>query len=321
LRRAAVCIVLVANGVAASEDNAASVRANDVRTASLADRDADGAPDDFDNCSGIWNPDQVNSDGDRFGDRCDNCPYVQNDDQKDRNGDGVGNRCTYDVTGDGFTDERDVRAFAAALDGAYTAQCDLDDDGRVDLLDLALFAQVVRIGIASDDLWDFTYAFIDHSRDGGGIAIPQGMNVSAIPGSNLIVFPGRSALLVRSGPTGDTATEGVLTSRPFVPRGPRLTVAVLSESSDVQGTVRILRPTRTPAAPPPESVLIEEPLRNDTPGTGVRARFASQTVDLSPWFNREHPLRSERIQVQFRQRTTRPGAGYFTLIGDVRTGP
>ena len=288
----------------------------------LPDRDGDSIPDQFDNCVPGRNPNQENSDGDRFGDACDNCPYVQNNEQADRDGDGVGNRCAIDITGDGFTDEADVGVFAAAVDGTFNPACDFDDDGRVALLDLALFARSVRVGIASDDLWDFTWAFVDHSVNGGfGLATPQGMVVSAIWGSDLIVFPGRWALMVRSDATGSPEAEGVLTSRPFVPRGPRLTLTAVSESPDVAATVRVLHPTRTPSTPSPESILLDVPLRNDRPATGPSARFLGQVLDLNPWFNAERPLRNQRIQVQIRQHTTRAGSGYFTLIGDVRTGP
>jgi hypothetical protein len=73
--------------------------------------------------------------------------------------------------------------------------------------------------------------------------------------------------------------------------------------------------------PSPDNNLLDEPLRNDRPATGPSARFLGQVLDLNPWFNAEHPLRNQSIQVQIRQHTTRAGSGYFTLIGDVRTGP
>ncbi len=58
------------------------------------DRDGDGIPDDVDNCPGVKNPTQIDTDGDGVGDACDddidgdgvlnvndNCPYVYNPDQ------------------------------------------------------------------------------------------------------------------------------------------------------------------------------------------------------------------------------------------------
>jgi hypothetical protein len=288
----------------------------------LQDEDRDSITDQLDNCVAVPNPHQENSDGDRFGDACDNCPFVQNNEQADRNRDGVGNRCAIDITSDGFTDDADLEAFAAAIVGAYNPACDFDDNGRVDLIDLAIFAPSVRIGIGSDDLWDFTFAFVDHSIRGGfGLGTPQGTVISGIPGSDLIVFPGRSALMVRSDTAGNPEAEGVLTSRPFVPRGPRLTLSALSESPHVAAMVRVLRPTRAPSMPPPEDILLEVPLRNDRPGTGPSARFLDQTIDLSRWFNEAEPIRNHRIQVQVRQHTTSAGSGYFTLVGDMRTGP
>ncbi len=50
--------------------NCAKVRA--------ADCDADGSPDDIDNCLGVANPDQWDSDADGQGDACDICPFFAN---------------------------------------------------------------------------------------------------------------------------------------------------------------------------------------------------------------------------------------------------
>lgn len=296
-----------------------------IRTGALVaeeDRDGDGVPDATDNCRSVANGDQTDTDRDRHGDACDNCVYDENDDQLDTDGDGVGNRCTTDIDGDSFAGPADLEAFGRAIGGAYDRRCDLDDDGRVDLVDLAIFSKATRIGVESDGMWDFTFAFVGHGTRGGlGASVGPGMQLSSIPGSDLIAFPSPYALLVRSNDAGDPVSEGILTSRPFVPRGPRLLVKTLSESPAVRATLRVLRPTRWPITPPREDILLEVPLRNDRPGTGPSARFQEQEVDLSPWFNREAPLRSRPIQVQVRQHTTEAGSGYFTLIGGVRTGP
>ena len=291
-------------------------------SAADTDSDGDGVPDVVDNCPSVPNPDQTNSDGDRFGDACDNCPYLPNNDQADRDGDGVGDRCATDVNQDGYTDEADLALLMAALEGAYDARCDFDGSGTIDLVDLALFARQLRIGIASDEFHDFTVDFVDYSVN-GGFALParRGMVLTATPGSDLLVYPSPFALLVRSNEAGDPASEGVLTSRPFVPGGPLLTMWVISESRDVVASVRLLRPTRTPRAPAPEDVLLEAPLRNDRPGVSPAAGFLPQVLDISRWFNAEHPLRSPALQLQIRQHTARAGYGYFTLVGNIRSGP
>jgi len=65
---------------------------DDLKFASI-DRDRDGIPDYTDNCPGIPNPNQENSDNDSHGDACDNCPYDDNEDQADSDGNGVGDAC------------------------------------------------------------------------------------------------------------------------------------------------------------------------------------------------------------------------------------
>lgn len=284
-----------------------------------ADRDHDRVPDRIDNCPDVPNPEQDNNDGDRAGDDCDNCPFIANEDQADQDGDGVGDRCRTDLDGDGYTEARDIDVFAAAMGGG-DACCDLDADGHVDLRDLALFARPILVGLDTDPVRNFTFGFVDHSEYGGlGYVIPQGTVISAIPGSDLIPFPGTLALLVRSNRLGEPRSVGVLTSRPFVPRGPRLELSVLSESAEVAGTVRVLRATRTPRTPAPEDILVEVPLKNTAPATGPQAVFETQTIDISPWYDAAAPLRSMPLQLQIRQHTTRRGSGYFTLVGDVRT--
>ena len=291
------------------------------------DRDGDGVADALDDCPDVADAHQTNSDGDRFGDVCDVCPYLKSNDQSDRDGDGRGDRCTLDLDRDGFTDESDLALLVAAEGGDGREGGDLDGNGVVDLVDLALFAQQLHVGIGSDDEgeesapWDFSFAFYDHSLSGGyGMVVPRGMTISVAPRSDLIAFPGPLALLVRSGETGRVEEEGRMTSLPFVPTGPKLTLSVLSENEAVDARVRVLRPTRTPRAPVPAEVLLDVPLRNDAPGGGPGARFVEQTLDISPWFDAAHPLRSPPIQIQVSQHTRRPGFAYYTLIGDVRTG-
>ncbi|HEX5760910.1 MAG TPA: lamin tail domain-containing protein [Thermoanaerobaculia bacterium] len=59
----------------------------------MSDFDADGDPDDADNCPTTPNPDQADADGDGVGDACDNCPTTPNPGQADEDDDGLGDAC------------------------------------------------------------------------------------------------------------------------------------------------------------------------------------------------------------------------------------
>jgi uncharacterized delta-60 repeat protein len=112
------------------------------------DDDDDGIPDSQDNCRGLPNPDQTDTDQDGQGDACDsdddgdgvpddedNCPGVSNADQADADDDGVGDACDPDRDGDGVGDEEDncpgvANADQADLDGDDIGDaCDSDRDG------------------------------------------------------------------------------------------------------------------------------------------------------------------------------------------------
>jgi|GEM_PF-4025414 len=58
-----------------------------------SDLDADGVPDDLDNCPATANVDQLDGDGDSLGDLCDNCPGVSNKEQEDADLDNIGDAC------------------------------------------------------------------------------------------------------------------------------------------------------------------------------------------------------------------------------------
>lgn len=122
------------------------------------DDDNDGVLDATDNCSNLYNPDQINSDGapdggnacdwdddnDGYPDTMDNCPQTPNPMQTDTNHDGIGDACQGDKDGDGVGDEEDncelifnpMQENADLVDDGGDA-CDPDDDndGEADTTD------------------------------------------------------------------------------------------------------------------------------------------------------------------------------------------
>lgn len=112
------------------------------------DVDADAAPDIIDNCGGVTNPDQADSDFDGVGDACgvapssdsdgdavlddaDNCPDVPNPGQENSDGDLEGDACESDFDGDAVPDQIDN-----CWDTYNPGQEDRDGDGVGDDCDM-----------------------------------------------------------------------------------------------------------------------------------------------------------------------------------------
>lgn len=124
------------------------------------DIDGDDAANGTDNCPGVFNPDQADSDGDGVGDACvdedddedavpageDNCPLVANPDQADADGDGIGDAC----------DPLDDR--------------DSDEDGLFNDADnCPLVANANQEDADGDGLGDACDSFDDRDDDGDGV--------------------------------------------------------------------------------------------------------------------------------------------------------
>ncbi len=86
----------------------------------IKDTDADGVPDDVDNCPFVPNADQADFDGDGFGDVCDVCP-INAGSQADGDGDGLGDECDPCPVGALLSIGTDGEA-DANFDGAVTVQ-------------------------------------------------------------------------------------------------------------------------------------------------------------------------------------------------------
>ena len=104
------------------------------------DEDEDGVCDDEDNCPGVANSEQENSDGDSHGDACDNCPLVDNEDQLNSDNDSHGDvcdNCPNDDNEDQLNSDNDSHGDACdncPLDDNED-QADSDEDGIGDVCD------------------------------------------------------------------------------------------------------------------------------------------------------------------------------------------
>lgn len=141
--------------------------ANISLTVSSADGDQDGVPDSQDNCPLAANPSQADADHDGVGDACDaddsdrdgypdsidNCPQIPND-QTDSDHDGIGDACQKvpgDLNGDRKVDCADIAIVKASFgkrkgQPGFDARADVNNDGVVDVRDLAFVSQKLPVG-------------------------------------------------------------------------------------------------------------------------------------------------------------------------------
>jgi hypothetical protein len=109
-------------------------------------------PDD--NCPGIPNLDQLDSDGDLVGDVCDNCPDNYNPGQEDSDADGIGDACDFicgDIDGNGQTDMLDILYLISYLYKGGPAPDppeggDVDDDDACNMLDILYLISYLHKG-------------------------------------------------------------------------------------------------------------------------------------------------------------------------------
>ena len=116
---------------------------SDIGALEARDADADGIPDELDNCLGLANPGQADGDGDGQGDACDpdddgdgvsdgqdNCPSVANAGQADGDGDGQGDACDPLASNEFTIGKVKKKALSLTLPGAGTVEViDAADQG------------------------------------------------------------------------------------------------------------------------------------------------------------------------------------------------
>ena len=122
----------------------------------MVDSDNDGISDQFDNCPGIPNANQLDRDSDNIGDLCDNCPDHANSSQADFDSDGIGDACCC-IGGRGNLDGKedvDISDVVLMVDFQFVSgiqpQCmltaDLDNSDNVDISDVVYLVDFIFTG-------------------------------------------------------------------------------------------------------------------------------------------------------------------------------
>lgn len=132
----------------------------------IADLDADGVPDNTDNCPLQSNVEQADRDEDMVGDVCDNCAEFFNPNQEDIDNNGVGDACesgacTADTDGDGVSNIDDNCPDASNID-----QVNNDMDSYGDACDNCLFIANDQSDADGNGVGDACEADTDYDNDG-----------------------------------------------------------------------------------------------------------------------------------------------------------
>ncbi|MBT8137602.1 MAG: hypothetical protein KJO54_11360 [Gammaproteobacteria bacterium] len=181
----------------------------------------------------------ADQDADGIPDRQDNCLLQSNASQLDSNGDGYGNACDPDINNDGIVDLLDLALFrevflTSAGNPGYDIDADLNGDNSIDLQDLAL----VRVGFLAPPGPVGQVRWVNPESGDWNVAENWFPNKPIAPNFALIDTPG----IVVTHDTGSNECAGVLSDADIELSGGTLTV---NGDLDMQGTLNMTGSTNT----------------------------------------------------------------------------
>ncbi len=148
----------------------------------LADTDSDGSGD-LEEARRDSDPNLTNSDGDAQLDADDNCPGVANSSQENTDGDDRGDACDTDDDNDGMLDDWEAQYPACVNTLVNDASSDADGDGMIAFLEFGQETSPCAADTDGDSIGDYTETFagvgtspIKADTDGDGV--PDGYEVT-----------------------------------------------------------------------------------------------------------------------------------------------
>lgn len=181
------------------------------------DADADGIPDDADNCPNTANTDQADLDGDSIGDICDddvdgdtilnaddNCPTTSNPTQSDFDGNGIGDVCDVECE-NGTSMDTPITIADSGPDATYTATINIIE---------SLIITDVNVTVNIDHEWNSDLDISITSPDGVTVDLSSGNGGNGDNYTDTVFDQDANVSILAGAPpyTGTFQPEGDLTS-------------------------------------------------------------------------------------------------------------